>query len=355
MAPDSKLWHRLGEAASDLRKFCLKVAVLFCVFITVPVVHLEARTGPAEETWKNISNSFFTYETLLLRESLHLNPLPPSEANTDETSSSSPAAQWSHRNQIPIPNEPYIQKFVRYYKGAGYSTLTDALERSLPYAPVMTDILEANGVPAELIAVVIVESCFKRHAYNKGAKGYWQLLSGTAREMGLRVDSWVDERLDPVKSTQAAAKYLRSFYERYHSWALAVAAYNAGGGPVDSALANARGSDYWEIAKSGRLPGHTLAFVPKVFAVMAILRDSRSQVFGESPTHSLYDFETVRVKSSIKLEDVAEWTRAPVSRIRDLNPSLCQDRVPPNTEFNLRLPSGTRDKFELAYGLAHRK
>jgi membrane-bound lytic murein transglycosylase D len=219
----------------------------------------------------------------------------------------------------------------------------------------MADILVANGVPPEMIAVVIVESCFKRHASYKGAKGYWQMLAGTARSLGLRVDSWVDERLDPVKSTQAAAKYLRSFYERYQSWALALAAYNAGDGPVSNALKKAHGSDFWEIARSGRLPGHTVSYVPKVFAVMTMLRDSQSQVFGESLSSSLYDFETIRVKSPVRLQEVATWVETPVSEIRELNPSLCQDRVPPNTDFNLRLPSGTRDKFELVYGVALRR
>jgi membrane-bound lytic murein transglycosylase D len=219
----------------------------------------------------------------------------------------------------------------------------------------MADILVANGVPPEMIAVVIVESSFKRHASYKGARGYWQLLAGTARSLGLRVDSWVDERLDPVKSTQAAAKYLRSFYERYQSWALALAAYNAGDGPVSNALKKAHGSDFWEIARSGRLPGHTVSYVPKVFAVMTMLRDSQSQVFGESLSSSLYDFETIRVKSPVRLQEVATWVETPVSEIRELNPSLCQDRVPPNTDFNLRLPSGTRDKFELVYGVALRR
>jgi len=213
----------------------------------------------------------------------------------------------------------------------------------------MSEILEANGVPADMISVALIESCFKGHASCGGAGGYWQLLAATARSMGLRVDRWVDERQDPIKSTQAAAKYLRSFYDLYESWPLALAAYNAGEIPVTNAIRRSRTSDFWELFRRGVLPGHTRAYVPKVLAAIQIMRDLEAHGF-EYPKHShVYDFESVSVTDPLRLEQVAEWIKVPMSTLQDLNPSLRLNRLPPDCGVSLNLPSGARDSFDLAY------
>jgi membrane-bound lytic murein transglycosylase D len=264
---------------------------------------------------------------------------------------SSPAGRWSNRIQIHIPNQPLVEKYTRFYKGQGRKTIKDSFDRAWPFIPVMADILESFGVPAEMLSVVLVESRFKRHASYRGAGGYWQLLAATARSMGLRVDRWVDERMDPVKSTQAAAKYLRSFYEKYHSWPLALAAYNAGDGPVSGALKRSGASDFWELSNRGGLPAHTRVYVPKVLAAIRIMRDPEAFGFERLRNFQIYDFESIwiRAQTPLHLEQVARWVDVPVSHMRDLNPSLRMDRLPPEGGFNLHLPSGARDKFDLAY------
>jgi membrane-bound lytic murein transglycosylase D len=275
-----------------------------------------------------------------------LNSLSPSS----KFFNSSPAGErWSNRSQIPIPNQPAIQRQIRFYEGKGRSDFSGALERSWSYSTVMAQILDSEGVPPELIAVVMVESCFKGRASHKGAVGYWQLLASTARSMGLRVDRWVDERYDPVKSTQAAAKYLRSLYDQFGCWTLAIAAYNSGDAPVMSAIKKHGVNDFWEISKRGSLPRITRAYVPKVLAAIRIMRNLDAHGFESPQQFPIYDYESVSIKSPLQLEQVAKWINVPTSDLRDLNPSLRHDRLPPNGGVKLNLPSGARDKFDVAY------
>jgi len=262
---------------------------------------------------------------------------------------SSPTGQSSDRNQIHIPNHPSVQKYIRFYKGEGRATLMGALERSRRYLPIMSEILESYGVPAEMIHIVMVESCFKAQVTCRGAGGYWQLLAGTARAMGLRVDRWVDERRDPIKSTQAAAKYLRLYYREYHSWPLVLAAYNAGGWPVSKALRKGNTSDFWELSRRGTMPAKTRTYVPKVLAAIQVARDLEAEGFMR-PQYSFHsEIEPIYVRSALSLEDVAQWIDAPLSRLQDINPSLRLDKLPPDGGGFLNLPFGAKAKFDVAY------
>lgn len=346
MAPDSRFWrHQLGEATYRLWQFWPKAAVSFCVLLALSFSNVEARTEPGRDSWNDLSTVIQPGEKPVQGDSLMLSSVSP----TNMFNYSSPTGQSSKRNQIHIPNHPSVQKYIRFYKGEGRATLTGALERSRRYLPIMSEILESYGVPAELIHVVMVESCFRWQATCRGAGGYWQFLAGTARSMGLRVDRWVDERRDPIKSTQAAAKYLRSLYREYHSWPLALAAYNAGNRPVSRALTKCNTSDYWELSRRGSLPAKTRAYVPKVLAAIQVIRDmeAHGSVRPQNSFHS--EIEPVYVRSALSLEDVARWIDAPLSRLQDMNPSLRLDKLPPDGGGFLNLPFGARAKFDLAY------
>jgi len=307
-------------------------------------MEVQARTEPVWESMDEMANAFFDYGQPSHRDPLRLTSLsPPSFIHIP------PAGRWSNRIQIHIPNQPAIQQYIRFFTGEGRSTFEDAIERSRSYVPVMTEILESYGVPADMVSVVLVESCFRRHATNGGAVGYWQLLAATARSMGLRVDRWVDERKDPVKSTQAAAKYLRSFYEQFESWPLALAAYNAGDTPVSSAIKRFRTSDFWELSKRGTLPGITRAYVPKVLAAIQIMRDLEAHGFKYPQHFPGKDVESISTKSPLRPEKVAKWIKVPCSDLKYLSPSPLLDRLPPDCGVDFDLPSGARDKFDLAY------
>ena len=217
----------------------------------------------------------------------------------------------------------------------------------------MAEILESQGVPAELISIVLVESGFEKDSAYRGAGGYWQMMAATARKLGLRVDRWVDERKDPIKSTKAAAKYLKTLHEQYDSWLLALAAYNAGTRPISCVAKKCCVRDG---ALYGRkLPAHSTVYVSKVLAAIFILREPQKYGF-EYPNYCRHtDYDPVLVDTPLNLEEVAQWIDVPVSRLKELNPSLQLDAMLPGSGFALRLPSGCREKFDLAYEAYTRK
>ena len=346
MAPDSRFWrHQLGDATTSLQRSLLRTSLTVFLMVSLSTVEIQARTEPVWESSDTESHSFSAYDEPFPGSPTRLTSLFPPNQNPHIP----PAGRWSNRTQIHIPNQPAIKQYICFFTGEGRPTFEDALERSRPYVPIMTEILLSHGVPADMVSVVFVESCFRRDASYGGAVGYWQLLAATARSMGLRVDRWVDERHDPIKSTQAAAKYLRSLYDQFESWPLALAAYNMGEIPVAGAMKRTRTSDFWELSRRRTLPGITRAYVPKVLAAIQIMRDLEAHGF-KHPQHSRgYSFESISIKSPLRLEQVAKWIKVPVSDLQDLNPSLRLDRLPPDCGVNLNLPSGARDKFDLAY------
>jgi membrane-bound lytic murein transglycosylase D len=346
MAPDSRFWrHQLGDARTSLQRRLLKTSLMVFMMFSSSTVESQARTEPVWESWDAVSYSPSEYE--------HQNPGFPARLTSlfppHQIPHIPPAGRWSNRIQIHIPNQPAIKQYIRFYTGQGRPTFEEALARSRSYVSPMTKILESHGVPADMVSVVFVESCFKRSAANGGAVGYWQLLAATARSMGLRVDRWVDERHDPIKSTQAAAKYLRSLYDQFDSWPLALAAYNTGDTPVASAMRKSRTSDFWELSRRRTLPGITREYVPKVLAAIQIMRDLEAHGF-KYPQHSRgLHFESVAIMSPLRLEQVAKWIKVPVGDLQELNPSLRLDRLPPDCGVTLNLPSGAREQFSLAY------
>ena len=135
--------------------------------------------------------------------------------------------------------------------------------------PVVEPILRSEGIPPELIAVLLVESAGNPLALSpKGARGLWQFMPETARRYGLRVNAERDERLDPELSTRAAARYLRDLYRRFGDWPLALAAYNAGAVQVERALARTGPADFWRLSQQRLLPQETRAYVPAVLGAM---------------------------------------------------------------------------------------
>lgn len=135
------------------------------------------------------------------------------------------------------------------------------------FVPLMRDILRGRGLPEQLIAVSLVESGFNPVARApKGARGLWQLMPETALRFGLKTDGPLDERLDPVRSTRAAAQYLEELYREFGDWALALAAYNSGEARVRLALSAEHVRDFWELSRLKLLPEETLRYVPAVFS-----------------------------------------------------------------------------------------
>ena len=222
------------------------------------------------------------------------------------------------------------------------------VRRSGQYLEMIFGVFKAKGIPEDLAFTAMIESGFNPVAVSRvGAKGLWQFMAPTARLYGLRVDRWVDERLDPEKATVAAAGYLNDLYVRYGSWELAQAAYNAGEVKIDKAIRATGSADFWNLRQSKYLRRETKDFVPAIQAAMVIGRDPGQYGF-EPSLAAMPDVDRVTVPASTDLRKLAASTGTPLQTLRSLNAVLIRGVTPPGRTWEVRVPSGTREAFVTA-------
>ncbi len=247
-------------------------------------------------------------------------PTPVLERKTDEPSLQDDSSVW-----IPEDFDPWAYAFAE-------SSRLQA--RSVRFVKVPSYSVSMNAM---------IESGFNPTAVSRvGAKGLWQFMAPTARLYGLRVDRWVDERLDPEKSTVAAAGYLNDLYVRYGTWELAQAAYNAGEVKIDRAIRRTGSTDFWDLSRSKYLRRETKDFVPAIQAAMVIGRDPGQYGFDTSPV-AMPDVERVTVPASTDLRKLAATTGIPLQTLRSLNPVLIRGVTPPGRTWDVRVPNGSRE------------
>jgi len=256
---------------------------------------------------------------------------------------------------IPIVYNEEVAEYLAFFQGPGRRFFTKWLERERRYGPLFREILRAYELPEDLVYLAMIESGFSTQATSRAqAVGPWQFIETTGRRYGLRVDFWVDERRDPIKSTHAAARFLRDLHQQYGDWYLAWASYNAGPARVARAIRDHETTDFWELARTpGALREETRNYVPKLIAAALIAKHPERFGFHEIASLERLDWEEVEVPDATDLDLIARLTRVDVSRIRELNPELCQWATPPvlgkDPPYRLRLPRGTREVFLAEY------
>lgn len=221
------------------------------------------------------------------------------------------------------------------------------LERSAKYVDIMKGILKEKSVPEELVFLPIVESGFNPHAYSHArAVGPWQFIEGTAKRYGLVVDWWRDERKDPLKSTRAAALYLRDLYKMFGSWNLALAAYNAGEGRISKALRRSDADSYWDLLHTKQIRPETKEYVPRYIAATMIAQEPEKFGFRNLEYHEPMDYVEVTLHHPVDLDIIAQCAEVDVKEIRDLNPELRRWSTPPNvSSYTIRIPSESSEVF----------
>jgi peptidoglycan lytic transglycosylase D len=242
----------------------------------------------------------------------------------------------------PVVVNPQVQYFLDRFTGARRDVVTLWVNRSARYLTMIREVMRSRGLPEELAFTAMIESGFNPTAVSRvGAKGMWQFMAGTARRYGLRVDQWIDERLDPEKATLAAASYLRDLYAQFGSWSLAQAAYNAGEMVVARAIRATGSRDFWALTRTKFLKQETKEFVPQIHAATVIGREPESYGF-DFDDQEPEAFEIVRVPPSTDLRRLATGTRIPAETLRSLNSVLVRGVTPPSGPYELRIPAGTR-------------
>jgi membrane-bound lytic murein transglycosylase D len=250
-----------------------------------------------------------------------------------------------------------VAHYVNMFTGRSRDRIADRLEQGTKYEPMIRAKLKAGGLPEDMYYLALVESGFNPHAYSRAAAvGMWQFMTSTARDMGLRVDRWVDERRDPIRSTAAAVRFIRGLRDQFGSLYLAAAAYNGGPGRVSRGLAryaddleNTAGDDaFFVLAEKDYLRNETREYVPQLIAAALIAKEpARYGMTVRSLPPLSYD--SVRVPASTPLAAVAKAAHVATRDISELNPQLLRGMTPPRETWLVRIPTGTAATFDSAF------
>lgn len=244
-------------------------------------------------------------------------------------------------SQLPLEASDAVLSFINYFSGErGRRTLVAGLKRAGRYKPMISRVLDEEGIPQEFIFLAQAESGFLPRAMSyMAAGGMWQFIRETGAKYGLKHDAWVDERFDPEMATRAAARHLRDLYHEFGDWYLAIAAYNCGQGNVDKAVSKTGYADVWELRSRGTLPLETSNYVPIILAMTIMAKNPKNygieDIIPEEPL--VYDSVEMNVLTSLAL--ISDIIGRPVSELKELNPALLKDAAPAG--YKLHIPRGS--------------
>jgi membrane-bound lytic murein transglycosylase D len=248
---------------------------------------------------------------------------------------------------IPIIINGKVEQFIKYYQTKGRKVFSRWLARSRRYIPLMKRLLREKGLPEDLVYLALIESGYNPRAYSRRkAMGIWQFRYQTGKRYGLKVDWWIDERRDPVKSTIAAARYLKHLYDRFECWYLAAAGYNAGEGKILRAIKRYKTEDFWELTRYPYLKRETKNFIPKMIAAALVAKNPEDYGFSDIAYEEPIRFETVKVPDATDLRVIAAASESTYEELKRLNPELRRWCTPPNyPDYELKLPDGKKEIF----------
>tara|TARA_Y100000815_G_scaffold265039_1_gene281447 strand:+ start:2830 stop:4401 length:1572 start_codon:yes stop_codon:yes gene_type:complete len=239
--------------------------------------------------------------------------------------------------------ESVINMYLRRHK----PTMERLMGLTEFYFPTFEQALDKKNMPLELKYLSIVESAMRPRAKSPvGATGIWQFMFPTAKLYGLDVSSYVDERMDPLRSTEAATSYLTTLYDVFEDWDLALAAYNSGPGNVTKAMRRSGSQNYWNLRRY--LPRETAGYLPAFLATLYIFEYANEHGYKpKKPEYNYFQTDTVHVKSMITLEQVSKYTGVDIEQLQFLNPSYKMDIIPfvEDKKYALRLPKQAMGKF----------
>lgn len=251
-------------------------------------------------------------------------------------------AQLDAKSPFKIEYNPHLENVIKSYLKRNEKAMEELMALSAYYFPMFEQKFSKYNVPLEIKYLAIVESTLNPRARSwAGATGLWQFMYATGKMHGLEVSSYVDERMDPLKSTEAAAKYLSTLYEIFEDWDLVLASYNSGPGNVANAIRRSGGAtNYWKLRPY--LPRETANFVPAFIAIMYVFEYAEEHGYQPPAPHTIYyGTDTVRIKKELTFGQIAQVTGVEKEMLQFLNPSYKLNVIPFISEENytLRLPT----------------
>lgn len=250
-----------------------------------------------------------------------------------------------------------VQHFIGLFTGKVRDEFVKALQRQTRYDPLIRQKLREGGLPEDMTYLALVESWYDPNAFSKAAAvGIWQFMAGTARGVGLRVDWWVDERRDPVRSTEGAVRMLSGLRSQFGSLYLAAAAYDGGDGRVSRGLTRyaarldgVEGEDrFFSLAETKFLRQETVDYVPKIIAAALVGKEPAKYGVTVDSLPPLA-FDTVRVPGATPLAAIANAAGSTTAAVHELNLHLLRGMTPPGDSMWVRVPAGTSDGFDERY------
>lgn len=247
---------------------------------------------------------------------------------------------------ISLPYNKIIRNYIISYTQRIPNKTEVILGLSSYYMPLFEEIFDKYNLPLELKAMAIIESALNPRAVSvANAKGMWQFMYTTAKRYNLTINSYVDERMDPIKSGYAAAEYLRDSYLIFGDWVLAIASYNCGVGNVNKAIRRSGGSkDFWEIYPF--LPRETRGYIPSFIAALYVLNYYKEHQLTPQKIQMPVHTDTLKINKMLHFDQVTHFTGIPIQELRDLNPQYLHDIVPGvEREYILRIPYNYTSKY----------
>ena len=325
--------------------------------VVTDTIRVEPKAAPRidtlqiEHTPDQIDSLLDVWHTMSIEQS-HKSFFEPFSAMTEGEENMAVDSLYRSRLQdlvspVHLPYNYIVRDYINYYLTNRWSPLSNVLTLAQFYFPIFEEELIAAGMPVELRALAIIESNLSPLATSRvGAVGLWQFMPATGKNLGLEINSLVDERCDIILSTRAACRFLRDLYRMFGDWTIALAAYNCGPGNVSRAIARAgeNAKSFWDIYDF--LPRETRGYVPKFIAASYVYAYHNLHGVEPKPTPQCVSTDTVVINRTMHLGQVASTLNIPLETLRILNPQYKIDIIPAARKpYALRLPTRYTSEF----------
>ena len=252
------------------------------------------------------------------------------------------------RTPFNVPYNATVERFIRVYLKTRKDDFSNLMDKAKYYFPIFEEYLDKYDLPLEIKYLAIVESALEPNARSaSGAKGLWQFMYQTGKQFNLNITSYVDERTDPIKATQAACQYLKSLHTTFKDWDLALAAYNSGPGNVSKAIRRSGGlRNYWNIRRY--LPAETRSYLPTFYATLYLFEYGKDhQIYPKNNEITYHEIDTILVKSKITFKEIRERFNIDDKLLRFLNPQYRLGIIPfsKQRKHYLTLPKSMIGRF----------